>query len=308
MDLAIRPRILILVTLPWFLWGCTTLVTPGTTSEPASRPDIEGTVTAAVAATVTAAAGTPRPGATPDPEPTATANVQATVEALLSTPAVPVSTPGQTLVASQHPAAAPLATAVPTATVVPTAPLRPTATLSPVRTPAPGAGLSSSTGSGETISRIPAIPPTSIVAPTATVALQATPTPLPATPTPALSCQPVADGTVVTAWIDGTQAASDSVENSQFALIIEQPDSAYYVDEIIAFKIGDLGANETAIWEPGGAEILDLTATAMPRPDPTPSPLSPASRGFTSSGLLAQLLPPHVVIGAAAICSAPLTC
>jgi len=302
MDLAIKPPILALYTIAWLLWGCTALVTPGTTSEPANRPDIEATVAAAVAATVTAAAGTPTPSATPAPEATATANVQATVVALLSTPAVPVSTPGQTLVASQNPAPVPSATAIPTATPVPTAPPRTTANRSPVRTPAPGAGITSSTDSGESGSPIP---PISLATPAATVALLPTPTPLPPTPTPVFSCQPVADGTVVTAWVDGAQAASDLAEDGQFALLIEQPESAFYLDEIIAFRIGDLGAKETAIWEPGGAEILDLTAATLPHPDPTPSPLLPASRGFTSAGLLAQLLPPHVVIGAATICSAP---
>ena len=285
-------RFPILLLLPWTLLvlACTgfpSLLPP--TPAPGQTPDIEATIRAAVAEAVRAAAATPAPGGMPDPEATMVAKVQATVEALLATPpvpalgATPAPNPNTASIPSLTPEALPAPTAAPVAAALPTpeGSPEPDRALQPTPVPAPTATLT------------PTLPPP----PTPTF----TPQPAP-TPQPEAACQPVADGTVVTAWIDGSLAASATVADGSFVLFVDQPEGGSFSGKRVAFKIGGLEADGSAVWAPGGGDQLDLTATAQGLPGPTPSPASSLPGGYSPTGLLAQPAPPHVFLGTASVC------
>ena len=283
-DRSIKRPLLLLLALPLLssvlAMACTQPITPGPTPVPRSNPDIDATVSAAVAATLSAASGTPIPTATPDtqalgPQVTEAARVQATVTALLATPPVPV------LSASSVTPNSPLPTPLPSS-----APL-PTATLMPTRAPALAL-------------------PKPLPAPTATPQVVTPPTPTATVqPTPTVTrdggCQIAPNGTLVTAWIDGGVFASAQVANGSYNLFVEQPEGESFSGKTVTFKIGDIDANESAIWAQGGGDELNLTAAAGSVPVasiPSASPGPQHHRG----GLLAQPLPPHIFLGTVTIC------
>ena len=72
---------------------------------------------------------------------------------------------------------------------------------------------------------------------------------------------PAPDGTVVSAWIDGEQVGSGTVDGGVAVLLIEQGDSSF-AGKTINFKIGDLDAAETDTWEEGGHVDPELTISA----------------------------------------------
>jgi hypothetical protein len=125
------------------------------------------------------------------------------------------------------------------------------------------------------------------------------PTPIPLSPG---GCRPAADGAVVTAWVEGVWAASATVRDGRYAIFVEPGGGESFAAKTVAFKIGGLNANESGIWEAGGADDLDLTTAPRRAPDPTPAPAALLPRRALSSGLLAQPVPPHVFLGKAAIC------
>ena len=293
-------RIPILLLLPWTLLvlACTgfpSLLPP--TLVPGQTPDIEATIRAAVAEAVRAAAATPAPGGMPDPEATMVAKVQATVEALLATPPVPAlgATPAPNPNTASIPSLTPEASPAPTAAPV------------PAGTPeSVAAALPTPEGPPEPD---PALQPTPVPALAATLTPTLTPPPTPTftpqpapTPQPEAACQPVADGTVVTAWIEGSPVASATVADGSFVLFVDQPEGGSFSGKRVAFKIGGLEADGSAVWTPGGGDQLDLTATAQGLPGRTPSPASSLPGGYSPTGLLAQPAPPHVFLGTAAIC------
>ena len=283
-DLSVKRRLLLLLALPLLTsvlaMACTQLITPDPTPVPGSNPDIDATVSAAVAATVSAALGTQFPTATPTPQApgpqvTEAARVQATVTALLATPPVPALSASSATPMPSDPTPAP--------TALPTLALLPTATLTPPRTAA--APLPAPTATPQVVT-----PPT----PTATVQ-----------PTPTVTldggCQVAPNGTLVTAWIDGGQFASAQVANGRYNLFVEQPEGESFSGKTVTFKIGDIVANELAIWAQGGGDELDLTATTGSVPVasiPSASPGPQHHRG----GPLAQPLPPHIFLGTVTLC------
>ena len=99
-----------------------------------------------------------------------------------------------------------------------------------------------------------------------------------------ISGVPAADGTIVTAWIDGGQAGAATVSDSDgsYVLSVEQPVGVAYSGKTVTFKIGGVDAAETATWEQGGAQILNITVggptpTATPAPVPTATQAPPAT-------------------------------
>ena len=80
---------------------------------------------------------------------------------------------------------------------------------------------------------------------------------------------PVADGTMVTAWVDDAQATSTAVSDGQYMLLVEQPENTSYAGMTVSFKIGDAATNETAPWEQGGATALNLTSSIAQTPEPS---------------------------------------
>jgi hypothetical protein len=79
---------------------------------------------------------------------------------------------------------------------------------------------------------------------------------------------PVPDGTVVTAWVDGAQTSSATVSEGRYMLLVVAPEDVQYSGKTVSFKIGDAEANETATWEQGGADELDLTSSTVQPPQP----------------------------------------
>jgi hypothetical protein len=81
-----------------------------------------------------------------------------------------------------------------------------------------------------------------------------------------------ADGTSVTAWVVGVQGGIGTVSGGSYSLLVDQGEGSFS-GKIVNFKIGDFDAAETAIWEQGGATVLNLTALSG-APTPTPAPTS----------------------------------
>ena len=124
--------------------------------------------------------------------------------------------------------------------------------------------------------------PTRTPSPTAT--LTATPRPPQLAP-----CSPAADGTQITAWVNGIQAASAPVSSGSYILLVEQAAGASFTGQMISFKVGDSPAGQTVRWIQGGATELVLSAPG--------EGLSRLNPGSLAGGPLAQPLPPHVVLG-----------
>jgi len=75
----------------------------------------------------------------------------------------------------------------------------------------------------------------------------------------------VPDGTTVRACIDGVQVASvPVVRGGRYTLVIRNLRGESFEGKEVTFMIGDAIARETAIWEAGGAGIINLTATGTP--------------------------------------------
>ena len=73
---------------------------------------------------------------------------------------------------------------------------------------------------------------------------------------------PAADGTTVTAEIDGTEVKSIPVTGGGYSFAISQPPDQTFGGKTIIFKIGDVTANETVSWESRGATELNVTASS----------------------------------------------
>ncbi len=71
------------------------------------------------------------------------------------------------------------------------------------------------------------------------------------------------DGTTVTAWLEGfgEPLAEATVFSGSFILTIPQYGIKSFTGKVLNFKIGDADAAETAVWELGGVELLNLSVT-----------------------------------------------
>ena len=258
--------------------ACDTLGTPPAAPEGEPAPDVEATVRAVIGSVQSTPQPTAQPGEEVDLQATIIASVQATVEALRSATPIPSPTPTGAPAAQAAPAQATSGNISPTPAVTAvTAPtLQPTATSIPTPTPTPE----------PTVSPTPA------------------PTPAPA-PTLAANCGTVADGTPVTALIDGQAVASSAVQNGAYNIFIDQGDSGQFSGKTVTFKIETLDANESSNWVQGGVSELDLTASpadaSSGQPEPTTGPNTPTSVQPREGGLLAQPVPPHFFVGKATI-------
>ena len=88
------------------------------------------------------------------------------------------------------------------------------------------------------------------------------------------------DGTMVTAMVDGQEAASTMVAGGAggYTLLVDQGDMSF-TGKTVTFRVGGTDAAESATWMQGGANELDLsTATGMmPGPTAMPAPTEPPS-------------------------------
>ncbi len=76
---------------------------------------------------------------------------------------------------------------------------------------------------------------------------------------------PAGEGIVVTAWVDGLELARAPLTQGSYVLLAPQP----VTGQTLSFAIGDLPAEETATWTPGGASLLNLTTQMSKPPLPT---------------------------------------
>lgn len=176
------------------------------------------------------------------------------------------SIPADTLSGEPTAKPEPTSTVKPAPIPVPTPAPDPTSTLAPnptqVRLPLPAP--------------IPQITPMPVPLPTAAAAAAPAPTlapvPLPEVVSDALpqvllvtvtvNGAPAPDGTLVTAWMKAFREplAQGMLVDGRSLLMVPQYGSTPFTGETMSFKIGELDAGETAIWQPGGADLLDLTA------------------------------------------------
>lgn len=191
-----------------------------------------------------------------DIEETISARVQATVHALFAATPIPSPTPTREI---------------------------------PVRSPTPttfttitGGAFNTSTAPIATSTLLqPSIPTT---VPSSTSIPTATPRPIQLN-----SCSPASDGTVITAWVNGIQAASTTVSSGNYILLVEQVTGASFSGQMINFKVGTSEAKQTVLWAQGGATELVLSTLGDDLSD-----LGPAK---PTGGPLAQPLPPHAILG-----------
>jgi len=94
------------------------------------------------------------------------------------------------------------------------------------------------------------------------------------------------EGTAVSAWVAGAEAATGTTgAGGAYTLLVDQGDEESYAAETVSFKIGDLNADETASWVEGGADELNLSATSGPAPTATPEPTPvPGATGVPGLG------------------------
>ena len=140
--------------------------------------------------------------------------------------------------------------------------------------------------------------PTTGPASTATTAPlpTASPTPTP-TPSPTLQagCSLAADGVEVSAWVNDALAASALVQSGRYSLLVEQTTGGSFIGQTITFTVGTFDAIQTAVWMPGGATELNLTA-----PDGGTSRRAPGGPSVTG-GPLAQPVLPHAIVGTVSV-------
>lgn len=71
-----------------------------------------------------------------------------------------------------------------------------------------------------------------------------------------------ADGTEVTAWVDGTQAGDAvQVTDGSYSILVD-PGTSSWADKVVSFQVGGNDAEETAVFVHGAADELNLTAVA----------------------------------------------
>jgi len=92
---------------------------------------------------------------------------------------------------------------------------------------------------------------------------------------------PMADGTLITAFVEGIPSGTCFVGNSSYKMNVTQPSGQNFEGKTVYFKLGEYWAKQTGIWEMGAAKKLDLTPggfppptvpTETPKPEPSPTP------------------------------------
>ena len=78
----------------------------------------------------------------------------------------------------------------------------------------------------------------------------------------AIDSQPVSDGTVIAAHVDGGGVSKAVIDGGFYKLLVEQPLGESFAGKIVLFTIGDWQAGESQPWEQGGAHELNLHASS----------------------------------------------
>jgi len=105
------------------------------------------------------------------------------------------------------------------------------------------------------------------------------------------ACESAEDGTLVTAWVNGTMASATTVQSGKYNLMVE----ASAGGQIITFEIDGVPAQQTLDWVSGGATELNLTtgSDSLDRFQSAP--------GEQESEDSTERFPPHVVLGTVSV-------
>ena len=131
--------------------------------------------------------------------------------------------------------------------------------------------------------------------PTATTVSSATAAPLPtlsATPPP--GCVGAEDGVRLSALVNGAIVETTIIENGRYSLMVEQNDGTDFTGQTMTFMGGGTEAHQSIKWNQGAATELTLTA---PNDDLSKIVTDHNHGARLKGGILAQPLPPHVVLG-----------
>jgi len=70
------------------------------------------------------------------------------------------------------------------------------------------------------------------------------------------------DGVVVSAWIEGSLAATAAVTQGRYTLLLDQPSGVSYSGKSVQFNVGECATSQTAGWKAGGADPVNLIVTS----------------------------------------------
>ena len=85
-----------------------------------------------------------------------------------------------------------------------------------------------------------------------------------------------AEGSEVTAWVDGEQVASGAITDGSYLITVD-PGTEAWGGKTVSFQIDGVGAAETATFAHGAADELDLTPGAMMEATPEPTTVMEAT-------------------------------
>ena len=160
--------------------------------------------------------------------------------------------------ATPEPTSSPVPAAIPVAKPAP----KPTPTLAPTPTPLhPPLAAPVPQNTPAPVPTPPVAPaPTPAPVPLPEVVSEALPQALLVTAT--INGEPAPDGTLVSAWMEAFREplAQGKIVDGSFLFILPQYGSTPFSGETLFFMIGEFRAGETAIWQAGAADLLDLTA------------------------------------------------
>jgi hypothetical protein len=96
------------------------------------------------------------------------------------------------------------------------------------------------------------------------------------------------EGTTVSAWVAGAEAASTTTTGAggAYTLIVDQGDNSF-AEETVTFLVGSMNADQSAEWMQGGGDELDLSASsgAMPTATPEETPTPEATAVLPATGV-----------------------
>ena len=68
------------------------------------------------------------------------------------------------------------------------------------------------------------------------------------------------EGTAITAWVDGTQVAATNIDGGTYVLLVES--ATGFPGKTVIFRVGAATADQTATWDQGGGDEINLTASS----------------------------------------------
>lgn len=74
----------------------------------------------------------------------------------------------------------------------------------------------------------------------------------------------VADGTLISAWIEGEKVGETPYKDSRYILKVVQPSGADFTGKTVTFKVGQYAAAEASVWEAGEVTRINLNAVTAP--------------------------------------------